>query len=106
MGSKTEMFHWSKGPAPAAGAVAARASGEVAVQKVDRIDQVLISQVPSARPPAPGGGVRTAPRGGGRAAARGGDDNDIDRQAEEFINRQKSIWALRQRPGGPSPSPF
>ena len=95
------MFHWSKGPAPAAGAVAARASGEVAVQKVDRIDQVLISQVPSARPPAPGGGVRTAPRGGGRAA-RG---DDIDRQAEEFINRQKSIWALRQRPGGPSPSP-
>lgn len=105
MGSKTEMFHyWSKGPAPApaAGAGAARASGEVAVQKVDRIDHVLISHVPSARAPVPGGGVRTAPRGGGRAA-KGGDD--IDRQAEEFIIRQRSMWALRQRPGGPSPSP-
>ena len=89
------MFHWSKGPAPAAGAVAARASGEVAVQKVDRIDHVLISHVSSARAPVLGGGGR---------AAKGGDD--IDRQAEEFINRQKSIWALRQRPGGPSPSPF
>ncbi|RLN00461.1 hypothetical protein C2845_PM06G07490 [Panicum miliaceum] len=105
MGSKTETFRWSKGgPAPAAGAGAARAvPGEVAVQKVDRIDQVLISQGPSASPPVPGGGggVRTAPPGGGRAA-KGGDD--IDRKAEEFINRQRSMWALRSKPGGTSSS--
>ncbi|PAN17212.1 hypothetical protein PAHAL_3G113900 [Panicum hallii] len=103
MGSKTETFRWSKGgPALAAGAGAARAVlGEVAVQKVDRIDQVLIIQDPSASPPVPGGGgVRTAPPGGG-GAAKG---DDIDRKAEEFINRQRSMWALRSKPGGTSSS--
>uniref|UniRef100_K3ZB87 Uncharacterized protein n=1 Tax=Setaria italica TaxID=4555 RepID=K3ZB87_SETIT len=88
MGSKKEMFSWgkSKSPAPAEGAGAAsRAAGEVAVQKVEKIDQVL-SLVPRPRPPV-FGGVCTLWDGG--RAAKG---DDIDRQAQEFINRQRSMW--------------
>jgi hypothetical protein len=85
MGSvKKEMFSWgkSKSSAPAAGTGgAARAAGEVAVQKVEKIDQVL-SLVPRPRPPV------FTPGDGGRAA----NGDDIDRQAEEFINRQRSMW--------------
>ncbi|CAN6326647.1 unnamed protein product [Urochloa humidicola] len=92
MGSNKEMFRWGKSPAPAA--------RDVAVQKVDKIDKVL-NLVPRPRLPAYGGGDGRAYWDDGRRAAKG---DDIDRKAQEFINRQRSIWSLRQKPGGPPSS--
>ncbi|CAL4895761.1 unnamed protein product [Urochloa decumbens] len=91
MGSKKEMFRWGKSSAPSA--------GEVAVQKVDKIDQVL-NLAPSPRLPVYGGGGGRTSWDGGRAAK----GDDIDRKAQEFINRQRSMWSLRQKPSGPSSS--
>ena len=67
------MFRWSnKSPPPAAGAGtgAGRAAGggEVAVQKVDKIEQVQFLNMVS-RPSV-----------------------DVDREAEKFIRKQRSMW--------------
>ncbi|KAL6594568.1 hypothetical protein ACP70R_048306 [Stipagrostis hirtigluma subsp. patula] len=83
------MFGWGKSPAPAAGG--AGAGGEVAVQKVERIEvHNLVCRPPVYGAPRP-------PRRGGGAA----EGDDIDRKAEEFI-KQRKMWFHSQKPAGPA----
>ncbi|XP_062230718.1 uncharacterized protein LOC133928412 [Phragmites australis] len=90
------MLPWrGKSAAPAgsdAGAV-----GEVAVQKVKRIEFRSLLTRPT---------VYSAPhpRGGGG----GTEGEDIDKQAEKFIMRQRKMWNHGQKSAGPAstrPSP-
>ena len=65
------MFRWSNKSPPlavGAGAVRAAGGGEVAVQKVDKIEQVQFLNMVS-RPSV-----------------------DVDREAEKFIRKQRSMW--------------
>ncbi|KAF8725831.1 hypothetical protein HU200_000012 [Digitaria exilis] len=73
------MVRWGKNPAPAAGA-----GGEVAVQKVDKIEFHSLVSGPRMRglTPAP------APRGVVEAG------EDINKKAEEFIKQRKQ-WFHR-----------
>jgi len=86
IGSKEEeMIRWGKNVAPPAttGAGAGEA-GEVAVEKVPKIEvhYNLVS-----RPPVYG--LSRAPRGGG-----GAEGDDINKKAEEFI-KQRKLWFHR-----------
>ncbi|RCV15449.1 hypothetical protein SETIT_3G057100v2 [Setaria italica] len=72
------MIRWGKNPAPAAGA-----AGEVAVEKVPKIEVHNVVSRPSVY------GLARAPRGGG-----GGEGDDINKMAEEFI-KQRKMWFHR-----------
>ncbi|RLN28295.1 hypothetical protein C2845_PM05G12050 [Panicum miliaceum] len=76
------MIRWGKNPAPATGAAGAGAAGEVAVEKVPKIEVHNLVSRPSVY------GLSRAPRGGGA------EGDDINKKAEEFI-KQRKLWFHR-----------
>ncbi|CAN6326648.1 unnamed protein product [Urochloa humidicola] len=77
------MIRWGKKPAPVTGGAGAGAAGDVAVEKVPKIEvhHNLVSR-PSMY------GLKPAPRGGGA------EGDDINKKAEEFIKLRKQ-WFHR-----------
>ncbi|CAL4910402.1 unnamed protein product [Urochloa decumbens] len=78
------MIRWGKNPTPFTSGAGAGAAGEVAVEKVPKIEVLhnLVSR-PSIY------GLKPAPRGGG-----GAEGDDINKKAEEFIKQRKQ-WFHR-----------
>lgn len=81
------MVRWGKNPAPlTGGAGAGGAAGEVAVQKVDKIEFHNLVSGPRLR------GLTPAPAPA--PAPRGLEGEDINKKAEEFIKQRKQ-WFHR-----------
>ncbi|CAL4895760.1 unnamed protein product [Urochloa decumbens] len=79
------MIRWGKSPAPVTAGAGAGAAGEVAVEKVPKIEFHNLVSRPSIY------GLKPAPPRGGGVGAEG---DDINKKAEEFIKQRKQ-WFHR-----------
>ncbi|KAL6607858.1 hypothetical protein ACP70R_040921 [Stipagrostis hirtigluma subsp. patula] len=87
------MFRWGKSGKSPAPAGSGGGTGEVKVQKVDRIEvHNLVTRPPVYGAPRP-------PRRGGGAA----EGDDINRKAEEFIKQRKTWFHNQTVAVGPAP---